>query len=386
MFWYVLIALLVGVLLGRVWALFIRPEPAGFRRLGSRGSANYILGLNYLISNQTDLAILELGKAAKQDSEAVEVFITLGNLFREKGQVERAIQIHQGVLHRSHLNEAERNQVLLYLGIDFKKAGIIDRAVGIFEKLIQRDPDNINGYLNLAELYEELKEWEKAYAVHEKVLQMGHSTNRVVLGFIQNELGLISLRNKDYPDAIKRFQRAISIDPTVYPAYINLGDAYVERGETSLAISSWEKLIAISSLKSYLLLERLKKAYEVVEDPDRYESLLVRLAGESQKDWRVRIALAEYERERGKDEEAYRWLLEASRIHPHSLTVHQSFWSLLLEKGLPRDKVEEYVDTTQKMVFFIDPYICLRCHYKTTELLWRCPHCHAWSSFVEEKV
>lgn len=386
MFWYVLIALLVGVLLGRVWAFFIRPEPAGFRQEGSRGSANYILGLNYLISNQTDLAILELGKAAKLDSEAVEVFITLGNLFREKGHVERAIQIHKGVLHRSHLSEVERNQVLLYLGIDFKKAGIIDRAVSIFEELIQRDPDNVNGYLNLAELYEELKEWEKAYAVHEKVLQMGHSTNRMVLGFVQNELGLISLRNKNYPEAIKRFQRAISTDSTVYPAYISLGDAYLESGEPPLAINSWEKLIAISPLKSYLLLDRLKRAYEMVEEPARYESLLVRLAGENQKDWRVRIALAEHERDRGKTEEAYRWLLEASHIHPHSLTIHQFFWRLLLEEGLPQDKVEEYVDTTREMVFFIDPYICLKCHYKTTELLWRCPHCHAWNSFVEEKV
>ena len=208
----------------------------------------------------------------------------------------------------------------------------------------------------------------------------------MVLGFIQNELGLISLRKKDYPDAIKRFQRAISTDPTVYPAYINLGDTHFEIGEPTLAIHSWEKLIAISPLKSYLVLDRLNRAYEMVEEPGRYESLLVRLAGENQKDWRVRITLAEYERERGRAEEAYRWLLEASRIHPHSLTVHQSFWRLLLEEGLPREKVEKYVNNTREMVFFIDPYICLKCHYKTTDLLWRCPHCHAWNSFVEEKV
>ena len=386
MFWYILIALLVGVLLGRVWAMFIRPEPAGFRREGSRGSTNYILGLNYLISNQTDLAILELGKAAKLDSKTVEVFITLGNLFREKGHVERAIQIHKGVLHRSNLSEVERNQALLCLGIDFKKAGIIDRAIAIFEELIQRDPDNINGYLNLAELYEELKEWEKAYAAHEKVLQMGYSTNRMALGFTQNELGLLSLGDKDYSGAIKRFQKAISSDPTVYPAYINLGDAYLESGEVPQAINCWEKLITISPLKSYLVLDRLRKAYEIIEEPNRYESLLVRLAAENRKDWRVRMALAEHDRENGKAKKAYRWLLEASRINPHSLTIHQFFWKLLLEEGLPRDKVEEYVDTTQEMVFFIDPYICLKCHYKTTELLWRCPHCHAWNSFVEEKL
>ena len=386
MLWYVLIALLVGVLLGRVWALFIRPEPAGFRREGSRGSTNYILGLNYLISNQTDLAILELGKAAKLDSETVEVFITLGNLFREKGHVERAIQIHKGVLHRSHLSDVERNQALLCLGIDFKKAGIIDRAIGIFEELIQRDPDSINGYLNLAELYEELKDWEKAYAAHEKVLQMGYSTNRMALGFIQNELGLIFLGEKDYPDAIKRFQKVISTDPTIYPAYINLGDAYLESGEVPLAINYWEKLIAIAPLKSYLVLDRLKKAYEMVEEPDRYEALLVRLAGENRKDWRVRVALAEHDRENGKAKKAYRWLLEASRINPHSLTVHQFFWRMLLEEGLPRDKVEEYVDASREMAFFLDPYICLKCHYKTAELLWRCPHCHAWNSFVEEKL
>ena len=112
--------LIFGVLLGRTWALSRHR-----RRDGSRygDHPHYLLGLNYLISNQPDLALAELTKAVKGETDAIEAYLALGNLFREKGQVERAIDIHKSLLHRPNLTDLGRTQALFSLALDFQDRG-----------------------------------------------------------------------------------------------------------------------------------------------------------------------------------------------------------------------------------------------------------------------
>ena len=78
--------------------------------------------------------------------------------------------------------------------------------------------------------------------------------------------------------------------------------------------------------------------------------------------------------------------LEALSHNPHGLTVHEAIWDLLLGDGLERRAVERYVTHAKAAVFYLDPHVCLRCHYRSTELLWQCPHCHEWNTFVEERI
>jgi tetratricopeptide (TPR) repeat protein len=101
-----------------------------------------VLGLNFLVSNQVDLAIEELTRAARLDSEAVEVDLILGNLYREKGQVGRAIQVHQALLQRPKLKRIEHAYALLCLGLDFKRGGFVDRAFEAFTEVLRLDPQN----------------------------------------------------------------------------------------------------------------------------------------------------------------------------------------------------------------------------------------------------
>ena len=79
-------------------------------------------------------------------------------------------------------------------------------------------------------------------------------------------------------------------------------------------------------------------------------------------------------------------LLEALEQNPHGLTVHQAIWTVLLQLDLDRALVQRYIESARGAVFFLDPHVCLKCHYRSTELLWQCPHCHEWNSFVEERI
>ena len=79
-------------------------------------------------------------------------------------------------------------------------------------------------------------------------------------------------------------------------------------------------------------------------------------------------------------------MLEALAFNPHAVTVHEAAWRILSDLHLDAALVGRYVEVSRDAVFYHDPHVCLRCHYRSTELLWQCPHCHEWNSFVEERL
>ena len=145
----VLVALLIGLAVGKAWERYKLRDGRWIDRRKARESPHYILGLNFLVSNQLDLAIEELTKAAGLDVAALEIHLILGNLYREKGQVSKAIQIHQSLLRRSRLTTLEHAHVMLCLGLDFKRGGFVDRAFEAFSEVARLDPENQYALLNL---------------------------------------------------------------------------------------------------------------------------------------------------------------------------------------------------------------------------------------------
>ena len=138
----VLIAVLVGLTIGKAWERYKLRDGKWIDRRRARQSPHYILGLNFLVANQIDLAIEELSRAASLDADALEVHMILGNLYREKGQVGKAIAAHQGLLQRPRLSKLEHAYVLLCLGLDYKRGGFVDRALEAFNEVLRLDPKN----------------------------------------------------------------------------------------------------------------------------------------------------------------------------------------------------------------------------------------------------
>ena len=137
-----LVALLIGLAVGQAWERYKLRDGKWIDRRRARESHHYVLGLNFLVSNQIDLAIEELSQAARVDSDALEIHLILGNVHRERGQVARAIQVHQALLQRPKLTRVEHTYILLCLGLDFKRGGFVDRALETFNEVVRMDPDN----------------------------------------------------------------------------------------------------------------------------------------------------------------------------------------------------------------------------------------------------
>ena len=170
------------------------------------------------------------------------------------------------------------------------------------------------------------------------------------------------------------------------PAYLNLGDVYRTEGKLAEATALWERAIEIAPERAYLAFERLEAAYALGTGADRFPVLCRRLIDLNPQDWRARLALARHQAARGKSEQALELLFEALSQNPHALMLHQAIWQVLSQLDFARALIERYVELTRHAVFYLDPHVCLRCRYRTDELLWQCPHCHEWDTFVEDRI
>jgi len=385
-----LLALLLGLAAGKAWERYKLADGRIVDRRRRRESPHYLLGLNFLVSNQVDLAIDELSKAAALHGDGLEVHVMLGNLCREKGQVGRAISIHQALLQRPKLRKLEQAHVLLCLGLDFKRGGFVDRALEAFTEVLRLDPSNPHALANLEKLHADQHQWLEAYNIRRSLAASAPATDKgrheAILAFLENELGLEALKRSDHAAATARFQAAIDLDARVVPAYLNLGDVYFAQAQLADALALWERAAAVVPERAYLAFDRLEAAYAQAGGLDRFAALCRRLIDGNPQDWRARLAFSRHLAVRGQPEAALSLLFEALTQNPHALAVHQAIWQVLSQLGFTRARVERYMELTRHAVFYRDPHVCLRCRYRTDELLWQCPHCHEWNTLVEERM
>ena len=385
-----LVALLAGLTIGKAWERYKLRDGRWVDRRRARDSPHYLLGLNFLVANQIDLAIEELSRAASVDTDALEVHIILGNLYREKGQVGKAITVHQGLLQRSGLGKREHAYVLLCLGLDYKRGGFVDRALQAFTEVLRLDPANEYALVNLQKLHEEQHQWSDAYDTRQRLTRLAdtdaRSRDQAILAFLENEIGLEAMRRKDYPEAIRRFNAAIDLDARAVPAYLNLGDVRVALGSEQDAAVVWEKIIDIAPDRAYLAFDRLEAYALKTGLPERFARLCRRLIDQNPQDWRARLALSRHLATSGRPHDALDLLFAALVQNPHALSIHQAIWRTLGQLHYPSSVVDRYSELAEHAVFYLDPHVCMRCRYRSTELLWQCPHCHDWNTFVEERI
>jgi len=384
----VLVALLAGLGVGKAWERYKLRDGRWVDRRRLRETPHYMLGLNFLVDGQVDLALEELTQATSSAGDTLEIQMILGNLLRMKGQVGRAINIHQALLQRPDLTTLEHAYVLLCLGLDFRHGGFVDRAFEAFQDVVRLDPRNRYALANLQKLHEEQHQWADAARVRERILSLdsdGAADGRRILGFLRNEVGRAQVETNP-KGAADAFRAAIETDAQTAPAYLNLGDVFDRQGDIASAIREWEALTLTQPERAHLAFDRLEQAYTRLGTPGRFVELCERLIAAQPQDWRSRLALSRHLAASAQHQRAWQLLLDALGHHPHGIAIHQAVWRTLSALSFDEQLVRAYTDLTRDAVFYLDPHVCTSCRYRSTELLWQCPQCHEWNTFVEERL
>jgi lipopolysaccharide biosynthesis regulator YciM len=282
--------------------------------------------------------------------------------------------------------------VLLCLGLDYRRGGFVDRAIEAFSEVLRLDPQNQYALSNLEKLYEEQHQWGEAYAARQKLASLTGAgddpppRHNEILAFLENELGQEALKRMDYQEAARRFEAASDLDVRNAPAQLSLGDVRFYQDRIADAVAAWERMIDASPERAYLAFSRLEGAYPKLGAPERFPALCERLIAANPQDWRARLALARHLSANDRPNDALEILFEALVHNPHALALHQTIWQTLSALNLPPTLVGRYIELTRDAVFYLDPHVCVRCRYRSTELLWQCPQCHEWNTFVEERI
>jgi lipopolysaccharide biosynthesis regulator YciM len=331
--------------------------------------------LTHLVAGRQTEAIDELSRAARIRSDVAGLYLILGDLYRDRGQFDRAIRIHHTLLARTDLSRAERAQTHTSLGEDYRQAGLSDRAREAYKLALELDSRSLQALKGLSKFEIDDGNWMEAAELD----RSGHT-----LGFLLYEMGMDSLREDDEKAAMRAFRRSVAVSEHNYPSHLLIGDLHHKLGRPKKAREAWERVIEMKPRLLHLVYDRLEQVYAETGESDLLHSICLRLAERDPLDWRVRVFLALHENHRGNPDAAYRHLLDAARAHPCSITIHKELWKMTRERGLDPRVAQEMSGISKGPGPFVDPFICTTCRFRSQAYLWRCPQCHTWDTFADE--
>ncbi len=375
LFWLLLpVAAVSGWWLGRRSSLFSSHRKSGLIH------PEYFKGLNFVLNEQPDKAIEVFIRMLEVDSETVETHLALGNLFRRRGEVDRAIRIHQNLIARPTLNKEQRAQALLELGMDYMRLGLLDRAEGLFLELVELDLYLKQAYQQLLDIYQQEKDWEKAISIARKLEAVsGKSFNPMIAQFFCEcaEIAMAEGNTRATKDYVRR---AFSSDPNCVRASLIEARMHQQLGKTKLAIRSYKQ---IESQDSDYLTEVLQPLFECYRQLDRVEEfvdylrMLVNIYGGIS----VLLLLTELIAEREGEIAAIRFISDELKNRPTVKGVDRLIeYALAKATGETYEHLRTIKELTGQLIEDRAMYKCKNCGFDAKLLHWQCPGCKSWAT------
>ena len=346
---------------------------------------SYFRGLNFLLNEQHDKAIDAFIEVAKLDPETIELHFALGNLFRRRGETDRAIRVHQNLLSRPDLPVAERDHALFELGQDFLKAGLLDRAEETFRSL-EAGEYALGAQRALLTIYEIEKDWNKSIATAGRIEEMGAASLQKEVAQFHCELAQEALQRKNPADARAELKLALAANPDNVRATILVGDVDAAGGDLESAIACWRRVEAQNAAYLPLVAEKLVQAYTQLGRTAEGVDLLVDYVDRYPSNDLLDVAFKHVAELRG---------LEAA----HTLARHQMQTSpnvagmtRLLEAQVataeePRRSELELMRTLVKQrTKNLPRYTCQNCGFRARLFYWQCPGCSGWETYAPRRV
>ncbi|HMM54250.1 MAG TPA: lipopolysaccharide assembly protein LapB [Candidatus Desulfobacillus sp.] len=346
---------------------------------------SYFKGLNFLLNDQPDKAIDAFLEAAKVDPETVELHFALGNLFRRRGETDRAIRMHQNLAEREGLRPEQRQQALAELGHDFLKAGLLDRAEDIFTRL--RGSGQDEAALNfLLEIYQQEKEWRKAIDIAGRLAQhSGQLWQKEVANFYC-ELAADEISHARPDEARKLLEQALATHRKSVRATILLGDLHAAGGDAEGAIAAWRRIEQQDPAYLPLVAERLRDAYRRLGRGGEGLQLLRGYLAQHPSLDLLDVAF-QWALEEAGPEAAYPLVRDELRRNPTLLGLDKLLEAqLLVSPPERRADLELIKNLIHEHTRKVSRYRCGNCGFKARQFYWRCPGCGAWESYPPRRT
>lgn len=342
-------------------------------------SREYVVGLNYLLNEQPDKAVDLFIKLLEVDSETVETHLALGSLFRRRGEVDRAIRIHQNLIARPQLSLFQRKESLMALGQDYMSAGVFDRAERIFLEVVDLVGEHeVSSLRGLLAIYQQEKAWEKALGIIKKFETSTSADMSVQAAHYHCEIASIALKEDMIEKALQSIKQALSVDKKSVRASLMLAEIEMRKGRFKQAIKALMKVPEQDPEFFNEIIEPLVHCHQELDSMDECIDYLEQKLLEHPRA-SVIFVIGDYlSREKGVDF-AIDFVSSHLGRHPTIRGLNKLIhWHLDSAHGKVRDKLQMLHAITSKFLENKPIYRCGQCGFGGHLLHWHCPSCKAW--------
>ncbi|CAI2445318.1 lipopolysaccharide assembly protein LapB [Serratia ficaria] len=377
-----LLFLLLPVAAAYGWYMGRRSAQQDKQQEANRLSREYVAGVNFLLSNQQDKAVDLLLDMLKEDSNTVEAHLTLGNLFRSRGEVDRAIRIHQALMESASLTFEQRLLAVQQLGRDYMAAGLYDRAEDMFSQLIGEEDFRISALQQLLVIHQATSDWLKAIDVAERLVKLGKEKQRVEIAHFYCELALQAMGSDDLDKAMSLLKRAAAADKQCARVSIMFGRIYMAQNDYGKAIESLQRVLSQDKELVSETLPMLHECYQHLPNQQQDWADFLKRCVEENTGATAELMLAEIiEQHEGRDVVQV-YINRQLQRHP----TMRVFYRLMdyhladAEDGRAKESLLLLRDMVGEQIRTKPRYRCHKCGFTAHSLYWHCPSCRAWSS------
>ena len=347
--------------------------------------SSYFRGLNFLLNEQPDKAIESFLQVAKENPQTVELQFALGSLFRRRGEIDRAIRMHQDLMNREDLPAEERRQASLELSQDYFKAGLLDHAEEVLARMADADPSP-EVHRHLLDIYIQEKDWEKAIVAAKKLEVSARRNYQKEIANYYCELATTAYVHAQKDDARKYLQLALEANRKCVRANLLRGEWLAREGRHEDAIEAWKAIEsqdpAYFGLAAEGMVESFRVAGKLGEGLTLLRGLQHRYPGLD-----LLNVLYQATAEHEGDEVAWRLVRDEVRRNPTLVGLDR-----LIDAELVRAPPERRQDL-QLMKNLVHShaqalavYLCGNCGFKARQFYWQCPACGGWETFPPRRT
>jgi lipopolysaccharide biosynthesis regulator YciM len=342
----------------------------------------YFKGLNFLLNEQQDQAIDAFIEAVQNDPDTSELHFALGNLFRRRGEYDRAVRVHEHLLSRADLSTADRQRAQHGLALDFLKAGLLDRAEDALRKL-ENTPFEGRARLARLAIYERSREWQEAAQVARLLEKSGEASFDMRMAHYQCEQAREALQQGDAAHAERILAATIQASPEAARPRILLGQLQLSQGQAARAFETLASLFERSDSAAPLAAASLAKAAQAAGLAQEARQLLQRhYDKQAGIDVLDAITALQADSPEGAASSHQRYL-DHLGMHPSLMAA--SRWLAEEDRGehpLPAP-VQKALDQAIRP---LARYRCAACGFEAKEHFWHCPGCQAWDSYPPRRI
>lgn len=343
---------------------------------------DYFKGLNFLLNEQPDKAIDIFIQLLEVNSETVETHLALANLFRRRGETDRAIRIHQNLIARPTLTSLQRDTVLVELGLDYMNAGVLDRAEHLFLELLKKTAPPIEAYKQLLRIYHQEKKWSQAIDMAIKF--QSQAKEDIAPTIAQFYCELAEKQKLSEPNSILPIlKKAHYYDANCVRASLLEADCLIRAENFRKAIKVLQNIEKQNVNYISEALQRLLNCYQNTHNLSGFDDWLHSLLSRHPNITSARIMLAQVIQMQHGSQAAHDYLYQQLQSHPSVEGLHTL---MSLDQPSHQTIVPLIKGITHTMVRRGHRYSCQNCGFSGKTMHWQCPSCKHWNSVKPTEI